>query len=126
MKPKNWPEYFEAIEKRPGMFLGLPSIVSLQFEIQGIRLAEDWYAIPEEERIHGFSFRDFEAWVERTYNLKRLSIQSYTLAQYLSCSNREKFLISGMQNDSEEAFRLWFTWYHEFINFNIKKSTNSK
>ncbi len=113
MKPKNWPDYLAMIEERPSMFLGKTSIIRLQFEIQGILVAEDLYDVPEEKRLGGFSFGAFEAWVDATYNVDHLTMKSFTLAQYLTSSNRESFLERG-EEDSAQAFEMWFAWYHEY------------
>ena len=112
MKPKNWPDYLAMIEERPSMFLGKASIVRLQFEIQGILVAEALYDVPEEKRLGGFSFEAFESWVDTTYNVDHLTIKSFTLAQYLTSSNRESFF--EHEEDSVQAFEMWFSWYHEY------------
>jgi hypothetical protein len=113
--PKDWPEYFAMIEKRPEMYFGKSSIVRLQFEVQGILSAEDIYAIPEEKRLKGFSFDAFEEWVDNTYNKRHLSIRSYTLAQFIAGHNDPDLPYHvAVMEDTPEAFALWFTWYHEY------------
>lgn len=116
-KPKNWIEYFEKIEERPGMFFGRPSIRALQFEIQGFHEAEILYNIPKQDCLSGFSFQKFEEWVYKKYNNENLGILSFTLAQYINTTDKEKFFTSNNASieDTPEAFRTWFQWYHEFI-----------
>ena len=116
-QPKNWIEYFEQIEKRPGMYFGRPSVRALQFEIQGFRDAEIYYTIPEENRLGGFSFEKFEEWVDKKHNQENLSINSFTQAQYVNSQNKKDFFASNnaSSEDTEEAFKTWFQWYHEFL-----------
>lgn len=91
MTPKTWQDYFTMIEENPSMYLGKASILRLEYEIQGILAAEDIYDIPNEKRLDGFSFEAFEAWIDATYNTEHLAIKSFTLARYLTSSNREHF-----------------------------------
>jgi hypothetical protein len=118
MKPKDWPEYFEAIEKRPAMYLGRPSLTRLEFEIQGIRVAEDIYNIPEEKKLQGFSFEKFEEWVDEKYNTNHDTVKSFSLAHTITNSKKNTFAKDTehqLDSDAElAALELWFTWYHQY------------
>jgi len=97
----DWPTFFEQVRRRPGMWLGDRSPAALQLLIQGVYLAEFLYDVPEGNRLGNFPFQEFEGWVERRFNPRRLSVNSYWMARDIAGSD-------------EEAFDLWFSWYDEF------------
>ncbi len=100
---RDWPTFFEQVRRRPGMWLGHRSLTALQFLLHGVHLAEFFYDVPEGSRLGNFPFQEFEEWVERRYNPRRLSVNSFWMARDIA--------------DSEEAaFDLWFSWYDEFRN----------
>src|SRR3954451_5681089 len=96
------PTLLAKLRERPGMWIGAKSIERLKQMLGGIEFGEDWHRIPAEARFGGFDFTAFEAWVEQTYNPKRLSVRSFGLAAILGGSDAE-------------GFDLWFRWYDEFV-----------
>ena len=96
------PALLSDLRRRPGVWIGQKSIERLNLMLGGIEFAENWHAIPAEARFGGFDFKTFEAWVEQTYNPKKLSVRSFGLAAILAGSDAE-------------GFDLWFQWYDEFL-----------
>jgi hypothetical protein len=96
------PTLLGEVRRRPGMWIGTKSIERLNQMLGGIGFAEDWHRIPPEARFGGFDFAAYEAWVERTYNPRRLTVRSFGLAVILAGSDAE-------------GFDLWFRWYDEFV-----------
>ena len=97
----DWPSFFEQIRRRPAMWLDEPSLLALKNLIRGIELAEFLYGVPEGRLLGGFSFLEFERWVEEQFNPDRLMHDSFTLARLSSASE-------------EEAFHKWLGWYDRF------------
>jgi hypothetical protein len=97
----DWPSFFDQIRRRPGMWLGRPSLTALENLVSGIGLAEYLYDVPVEKRLGGFPFDEFERWVEASFNVERLSLNSFSLAR------REA-------DSEEEAFSAWLAWYDHF------------
>jgi hypothetical protein len=95
------PALLAAIRLRPGMFLGHKTILGLHLLLCGIWFAEDFHGLPAEACIGGFDSAAFERWVEERHNLRRLSLNSYSLATHLA-------------GTEEAGFDLWFGWYDEF------------
>jgi hypothetical protein len=87
----DWPSFFEQIRRRPGMWLGEPSVTALQNFIKGIELGEYLYNVPRDRVLSGFSFEDFEGWAERKFNPDRLALNSFSLARRSSDSEEEAF-----------------------------------
>jgi hypothetical protein len=99
-----------AIRARPGMFLGDNTIRGLDLFLGGVRFAEHWHDLPEETRLRGFDFEEFERWVESSYNPGRLSLRSFSLAAHLAGSDAA-------------GFDLWFDWYDEFADGVVRRSS---
>jgi hypothetical protein len=97
----DWPSFFDQVRLRPGMWLGEPSLTALQHLINGFEFAAYLYDVPDDRRLRGFAFSEFEAWAEQQFNPNRLSLNSYSLARRSSESE-------------EEAFFKWFGWYDRF------------
>ena len=97
----DWPTLLAEVRRRPGMYLGEPSLKALQHELDGIQWAEQLYAVPPERRLQGFSFAAFERWFQEHLNPRRLSLNSFHMARCLTASD-------------EAAFHLWFSWYDSF------------
>jgi hypothetical protein len=95
------PSFLELVRTRPGMWIGKASIRSLWHMFHGIWFAEDLYGIPDDARWGGFDFDAFEAWVDKTYNVQRLSACSFPLAAMIAGSD-------------DHGFSLWFEWYDRF------------
>ncbi len=104
MKEKviDFPSFLEEIRKRPQMWRGEErSALLLSTFLNGFQLAEYFQELPENKCLGGVNWEKFEAWVDKSYNLERLSLNSFSRASYLS--------------DSEpKAFDLWFSWYDKF------------
>lgn len=100
-KYPNLPSLLEAIRQRPGMFLGHQTAYGLSVLLMGFMFAEDYHDVPAQDRLGGFDLASFEAWVEKTYNPKRLSQNSRSLAEHVAGSDAA-------------GFDLWFRWYDEF------------
>jgi hypothetical protein len=98
---RDWPSFFEQIRRRPGMWLGRPSLKALHFLLLGIDLAESLYDVPETDRLGGFPFPEFEKWADKRFNPRRLSIRSFGMARRMAGSDKA-------------AFDLWLRWYDEF------------
>jgi hypothetical protein len=97
----DWPSFFDQIRRRPAMWLGSPSLSALENFIRGIGLAEYLYDVPEDRRLGGFPFDEFERWAEARFNPGRLTLNSFSLARRAS--------------DSEgAAFVTWLGWYDQF------------
>ena len=98
------PALLADVRRRPDAWLGIKSLERLNVMLSGLGLAEDWHAIPAEERFsrRGFDFVEFEAWVAKTHKPRRLDAYSYALAAALAGSDAD-------------AFDLWFQWYDEFL-----------
>lgn len=97
----DWPSFFKEIRRRPGMYIGSPSITALNYYIYGIRSAEWFDLIPPGKQFKGFSFDEFEEWVAKRYNPERRSTNSFHVALLSAKSEREGFYI-------------WFSWYDAF------------
>lgn len=83
------------------MYLGSTEASALKNVLSGIFLAEYVHKIPKDRCLGGFSFTDFEAWVEEVHNPKLLSLDSFSLACIVTTTE-------------EEAFWKWFEWYDTF------------
>jgi hypothetical protein len=95
------PALLAAIRARPGMFLGRTTVRGLHLFLCGVGFAEDFHDLPAAARIGGFDADGFERWVEQRYNPRRLSLNSFVLAEHLAGSE-----VAG--------FDQWFAWYDEF------------
>ena len=98
---KDIPSLLAQIRARSPMWLGATTVSGLKILLDGIFLAEDVHNIPEAQRLSGFSFQHFEAWVDENYNARHLAVNSFHLASLMMASE-------------EEAFWRWFEWYDEF------------
>jgi hypothetical protein len=97
----DWPSFFDQIRRRPGMWIGYPSLTALEHLLNGIDLAEYFYDVPQEKCLGGFPFEEFELWAAELFNPEQLSLSSFSLAR--------------RETESEEAaFNKWFTWYDRF------------
>jgi hypothetical protein len=104
------PALLADLRRRPGVWIGQKSIERLNMMLAGVEFAEDWHAIPADARFGGFDFKAFEAWVEQTYNPRKLSVRSFGLSAILAGSDAE-------------GFDLWFRWYDEFLKTNSGRAT---
>jgi hypothetical protein len=95
------PTLLAAIRQRPALFLGHKTVLGLHLLLSGVTFAEDYHDVPQVARMGGFDFEAFEAWVTATYNPRRLSHNSMSLAARLTGSE-------------DAGFDLWFSWYNEF------------
>jgi hypothetical protein len=95
------PALLAAIQRRPGMFLGTQTIRGLHLFLYGIDFAEEFHAISEQACLGGFDMAAFESWVESRYNPQRLSLNSFSLAEYLERSDCP-------------GWDLWFSWFDEY------------
>lgn len=98
----DYPTLFEQLRLRPPMWMGTTSLTAFENVLNGISLAEHFYNIPESERLGGFDFEAFGAWVDQRFNPKQLSANSFWLARDRTSSE-------------EEAFHKWFEWHDEFV-----------
>lgn len=96
------PAFLADLRRRSGVWIGKKSIERLDMMLGGIAFAEDWHAIPTNARFGGFDFNAFEEWVEQSYNPRKLSVRSFSLASIHAGSDAE-------------GFDLWFRWYDEFL-----------
>ena len=83
------PAFFEEIRKRPAMWFGKKSLVRFRAAMDGFIFAEDIYKIPEEKKLSGFDWLDFEKWVEEKYNHERLTVRSFYFAEQMASSDHE-------------------------------------
>lgn len=98
-----WAVFIEGLRKRPGMYLGKKSVSLFSAFLSGFRYAEEihdqhWKNMDD----GGFDWAQFEQYVFKKYNPRRLSVNSPGLA----------FILSGEKE--EEGLDLWFKWYDEF------------
>ena len=63
------------------MWIGHNSVTALECTLLGISYAEEFYQIPKDRIFGGFDWAAFEAWIEKTYNPRRLSVRSFGLAR---------------------------------------------
>lgn len=121
------PALLAAIREAPGMYIGLPTITGLHHLLHGISFAESFYEVPASQQLGGFDFHGFEEWVNTTYNLKRQSHNSFSLADHLTWSSGMVFeedyqnLLHANSAQSAAAFDLWFRWYDEFSRIGNKE-----
>ena len=95
------PSLLAAIRRRPGMFLGHQTIRGLNLFLGGFYFSEDLYDIPNADRLQGFERPQFEQWVDSKFNLERISMNSFYLAEHIAGSDAA-------------GFDLWFRWYDEY------------
>ena len=102
-KVKDIPSFLEQLRRRPGLWLGFgeESVLALCTIFEGIQLAEFFYDVPKSKRLGNFNFEKYEKWVNAEYNLDKLSVNSFHLANIRAGSD-----IKG--------FWLWFEWYDQF------------
>ena len=98
---KDWPMLLEQIRRKPGNWLGQPSLIALNHFIGGIGVAESIHGIAKKKRLGGFPWEEFEKWAHERFNPHRLSIRSFDMALRST-------------NSDEEAFSRWFEWYDQF------------
>jgi hypothetical protein len=104
------PALLADLRRRPGVWIGQKSIGRLNMMLGGIEFAENWHGIPADARFGGFDFIGFEAWVEQSYNPRKLSVRSFGLAAIVAGSDAE-------------GFDLWFRWYDEFLKLKSDRAT---
>lgn len=99
----DFPSLLEEIRKRPQMYLGGDerNLELLRAYLGGFDTAEWFHELPTVKRMGNFDWNSFEAWVKREHNPRRLCVNSFGLAIYISDSKKD-------------AFDLWFTWYDLF------------
>jgi hypothetical protein len=89
-----------AIEKRPAMYLGQPSITQLSSFLAGYFFARRQLRIPETEQEQQFS--EFQSWIEQKFNLS--SSQSW-----------DQIILANSQ-DKQSALTQFFILFNEFAN----------
>lgn len=89
------------IRRRPALFLGRKSVFALSTFLNGIWFAEEFHAIAPSKQFSDFDFCSFEKWVEDSFNLHQLTLDSFGLAAHLSGAE-------------DTGFELWFSWYDTF------------
>ena len=101
---KDYPTFLSEIKKRPQMWCGGQerSATLLSTFLNGFRYSEHFHKIPESERLGGFDWDHFEKWVQKNYNPKGLSYDSFSLAVFQS-------------KEELKAFDLWFSWYEIYV-----------
>ncbi|MBW4518185.1 MAG: hypothetical protein KME16_00435 [Scytolyngbya sp. HA4215-MV1] len=95
-------DLLQAIEKRPAMYLGQPSITQLSSFLAGYFFARRQLGISETEQEQRFS--EFQAWIEKKFNLN--SSQSWDEA------------IRGFAQDEPSALSQFFALFNEFSHTN--------
>ena len=83
------PDFLEEIRKRPGMWLGEKSLLAFRALFYGLHLAEELYNIPDNQKLIGFDWKEFEDWVYKKYNKNHLSVLSHYHAQQMASSDSE-------------------------------------
>jgi len=98
------------------MWLGRQSITALAHYLDGIRRAEIIYQIPEDRRLCGFPFDEFEEWVAARHNHEQMSIGSFRVALLRVGANEAAVQDVGHIGVGLDkvAFHLWFAWYDQF------------
>lgn len=95
------PAILSEIRRRPVMYIERKSTRYLRCFLTGFECAEHFYDIEPNSRSRGLDWVAFESWVENKYNPRRLTVQSFGMAE----------IIAG---DEERGLDLWFQWYDEF------------
>jgi hypothetical protein len=113
-KWQSWTGLLAQIRKRPGMYLGSANLQALHMFLQGFKMAEDIYAVPELQRqeVNDFSWHDFETYVADLHNTGRLSLSSFGLAQYEAQGKSINTFDTFMEHPG--AWDIWWQWYDEF------------
>lgn len=111
IKVVDCPSLLEAIRLRPMMYFGgeVRSIARLEAFLAGIEMAEEFYKISSVPRFAGFDWEAYEKWVKCNFNKDGLSLNSLSLAGYIS-------------NTESEGFDLWYSWYDEFNDANSQSA----
>lgn len=95
-------DYFDLLEqihKKPGLYIGSPSISNLYMFLNGYRFAHRQLNLPlsEQERL----FQEFQPWLQKKFTVK----SSHAWSQ----------LILFHSADERDAFERFFTLFQEFL-----------
>lgn len=91
-------ELLDKIKKRPGMFLGTPSIIRLNMLLTGYSLARLELGLEETKEEQEFS--RFQEWIEEKYQSK-------------STEGWDTLILKNSENE-KDAFRQFFVLYDKF------------
>ena len=83
--------FFEEIRKRPSLWIGKKSLIAFEAFWSGIFIAEMICNVPEEKQLSGFNWTAFEEWVDKKYNLKKLTVKSFYHAKQMASSDENAF-----------------------------------
>jgi hypothetical protein len=111
---KSWRGLLAAIRKRPAMFLGCKSLQRFDLFKQGFTFAESIHEIPNPRRhkFNDFPWQEFEDYVLSHHNERRLSLRSFSLAQYVA--NGKNLDTFKFGNEYPGAWEIWWNWFDEF------------
>lgn len=113
-RPQSWRGILAAIRKRPGMYLGSANLHALHMLKVGVSLAECIYdiSLPRRQEADDIPWQDFESYVEDLHNRRRLSLNSFCLAQYKAQGEN----LSTYESFTEYpgAWDIWWRWYDDF------------
>jgi hypothetical protein len=110
----SWNCLLSEIRKRPAMFLGSISLQALQHFVGGFTMAEWMYTIPEQRRreVEDFPWNDFESYVAEFHNERRLTLNSFGLAQYEAQGKDLKAFDCSIEYAG--AWEIWWRWHDEY------------
>lgn len=115
MKIKNtWSELLKDIRQRPAMFFGTANLQAFHHFFHGFQIAEMVYEItaPQKERVDDFPWQRFEVFVDKRFNLERLSLNSYGLAQYYAHGRGLSHF--DIAEEYAGAWEIWWQWFDQF------------
>ena len=111
----SWKELFSQIRKRPGLYLGSINLQALQHFVHGFQMAEFVYGVVKNPRIEfeDFGWEDFESSISKFHNERRLSLNSFGLAQFEAQGKDIKTF--DLWKEYAGAWETWFRWYDDFV-----------
>jgi hypothetical protein len=114
LRNQSWRSILADIRKRPVVYLGSPNLHALHMLKVGVSLAELLYDIsrPRRQEADDVPWQDFESYVEDLHNKRRLSLNSFGLAQYKA--QGENLSIFDTCVEYSGAWDIWWRWYDDF------------
>jgi hypothetical protein len=109
-----WSGLLGQFRQKPGMYLGSANLQALRMVLSGFEIAEMIYAVPESRRqeVNDFPWSDFESYVTERQNERRLTLRSFSLAQYEAQGKDLHSFDSSKEYPG--AWEIWWKWYDDF------------
>ena len=112
--PRTWSGLLTRLRERPALYLGSGSLHAPHMLKTGVHLAEFFYGVPKSRCQEGddIPWQYFESYVSERHNKQRLSLNSFSLAQYVAQGEN----LSTYESFTEYpgAWDIWWRWYDDF------------